>query len=148
MKIWPGWPQVLDCPHFTPAVQVSLRSNPAHLKDEYTATLNCSSFSTGISFSWGFPGGSEVKVSAWNAGDLGWIPGSDPWVGKIPGRRKWQPTPVVLPGESHGRRSLVGYSPRGRKESARLSDFTFTFFVTMCISCYSSLSPASISIHW
>ena len=32
-------------------------------------------------------------------------------------RRKWQPTPVFLPGESHGRRSLVGYSPRGHKES-------------------------------
>ena len=32
-------------------------------------------------------------------------------------RRKWQPTPVFLPGESHGQRSLVGYSPRGRKES-------------------------------
>ena len=32
-------------------------------------------------------------------------------------RRKWQPTPVFLPGESHGRRSLVDYSPRGRKES-------------------------------
>ena len=40
-----------------------------------------------------------------------------PWVGKIPWRRKWQSTPVVLPGESHGWRSLVGYSPRGRKES-------------------------------
>ena len=39
------------------------------------------------------------------------------WVRKIPWRRKWQPTPVFLPGESHGRRSLVGYSPRGRKES-------------------------------
>ena len=35
----------------------------------------------------------------------------------IPWRRKWQPTPVFLPGESHGGRSLVGYSPRGRKES-------------------------------
>jgi len=32
-------------------------------------------------------------------------------------RRKWQPTPVFLPGESHGQRSLIGYSPRGRKES-------------------------------
>ena len=40
-------------------------------------------------------------------------PGFDPWVGKIPWRRKWQPTPVLLPGESHGQRSLVGYSPRG-----------------------------------
>ena len=37
----------------------------------------------------------------------------DPWVGKIPWRRKWQPTPVFLPGESHGQRSLAGYSPWG-----------------------------------
>ena len=41
----------------------------------------------------------------------------DPWVGKIPWRRKWQPTPVFLPGKSHGRRSLVDYSPWGCKES-------------------------------
>ena len=38
-------------------------------------------------------------------------PGFDSWVGKIPRRRAWQPTPVSLPGESHGQRSLVGYSP-------------------------------------
>ena len=41
----------------------------------------------------------------------------DPWVGKIPWRRKWQPTPVFLPGKCHGQRSLVGYSPWGCKES-------------------------------
>ena len=41
----------------------------------------------------------------------------DPWVGKIPWRRAWQPTPVFLPGESHGQRSLAGYSPWGHKES-------------------------------
>ena len=40
----------------------------------------------------------------------------DPWVGKIPWRRAWQPTPVFLPGESHGQRSLEGYSPWGCKE--------------------------------
>ena len=40
-----------------------------------------------------------------------------PWVGKIPWRRAWQPIPLFLPGESHGQRSLVGYSPRGHKES-------------------------------
>ena len=40
----------------------------------------------------------------------------DPWVGKIPWRRAWQPTVVFLPGESHGPRSLVGYSPWGHKE--------------------------------
>ena len=40
-------------------------------------------------------------------------PGFDPWVWKIPWRRKWQPTPVLLPGKSHEWRSLVGYSPWG-----------------------------------
>ena len=39
--------------------------------------------------------------------------GFDPWVRKISWRRAWQPTSVFLPGESHGQKSLVGYSPRG-----------------------------------
>ena len=59
-----------------------------------------------------FPGGSDGKASAYSAGA-----GFDPWVGKIPWRRKWQPTPALLPGESRGWRSLVGYSPWGCKES-------------------------------
>ena len=42
--------------------------------------------------------------------------GFDPRVGKIPWRKAWQSTPVFLPGESHGERSLVGYRPRGRRE--------------------------------
>ena len=41
----------------------------------------------------------------------------DPWVGKIPWRRAWQPTPVSLPGEIHGQRSLVGYRLWCWKES-------------------------------
>ena len=55
--------------------------------------------------------------------------GFNPWVGKISWRRKLQPTPVLLPGKSHRRRSLVGPSSWGRKESdttERLSDFTFS----------------------
>ena len=40
----------------------------------------------------------------------------DSWVGKIPWRRKWQPTPIFLPGESHRQRSLEGYRPWGCKE--------------------------------
>ena len=44
-------------------------------------------------------------------------PGFDPWVKKILWRRKWQPTPVLLPEKSHGQRSLAGYSSCGRKES-------------------------------
>ena len=43
-------------------------------------------------------------------------PRFNPWVGKIPCRRKWQPTLVLLPGQSHGWRGLVGYSPWGHKE--------------------------------
>jgi len=44
-------------------------------------------------------------------------PRFDPWIRKIPWRRKWQPTPVFLPEESHGQRSLVGCSPQVSKES-------------------------------
>ena len=61
----------------------------------------------------GFPDCSDGKESACNEGDLGSIPGFDPWVGKIPWRRAWQPTPVFLPGESHGQRRLAGYCPGG-----------------------------------
>ena len=43
-------------------------------------------------------------------------PRFDPWIGKFPWRRAWQPTPVFLPGESHGQRNLVGYGPWGLKE--------------------------------
>ena len=60
-----------------------------------------------------FLGGSVVKNPSANAGDAGSIPGS----GRSPRRRKWQPTPVSLPGESHGHRSLAGYSPWCHKES-------------------------------
>ena len=60
----------------------------------------------------GFPGGSDGKESICNVGDLGSIPG----LGKSPWRRAWQPTPVFLPGEFHGQRSLAGYSPWGHKE--------------------------------
>ena len=38
---------------------------------------------------------------------------ADPWVGRIPWRREWQPTPVFLPGEFHRQRNLAGYSPMG-----------------------------------
>ena len=39
----------------------------------------------------------------------------DPWVRKVPWRRVWQPIPILLPGESHGQRSLVGYSTWDRR---------------------------------
>ena len=58
--------------------------------------------------------------------------GFDPWVRKIPWRRKWQPTAVFLPEESHGQRSLVGYSPCGHKESDTTERLHFlSFFLWM-----------------
>ena len=63
----------------------------------------------------GFPGGSVVKNLPANVGDAGLISGS----GRSPRKRKWQPTPVLLPGNSHGQRSLAGYSPRVYKRVGR-----------------------------
>ena len=70
-------------------------------------------------------------------------PGFDPWVGKIPWRRKRQPTPVLLPGKSHGRRSLVGCSPWVHKESATTEWLHFT---SLCIYWKSSL--ILIETYW
>ena len=58
----------------------------------------------------GFPGGSAVKNLPANARRHKRCR-FDPWVRKIPWRRKWQPTPVFMPGESHGQKNLVDYSP-------------------------------------
>ena len=61
---------------------------------------------------WGFPGGSAGKDPP--VEQETWV---QFWVRKIPWRRKWQPTPVFLPGKPHGQRSLGHCSPWGRKES-------------------------------
>ena len=58
---------------------------------------------------YGFPGGSEVKAFACNVGDLGSIPGS----GISAGEGNGNPTPVLLPGESHRQRSLAGLQSMG-----------------------------------
>ena len=59
---------------------------------------------------------------------LCWRPGFDPSVRKIPWRRKWHPTPVLLPGKSHGWRSLVGYVPWGHKGLDMTERLHFHFF--------------------
>ena len=65
-----------------------------------------------------------VKASACHVGDLGSIPG----LGRSPGERKWQPTPVFLLGKLHGWRSLVGIVRGVPKSRTQLSDFTFFLF--------------------
>ena len=52
----------------------------------------------------------------------------DPWVGKIPQRRPWQPTPVFLPGKFHRQRRLTGYSPWGHKELEMTEQLTLSLF--------------------
>ena len=67
------------------------------------------------------------SVLAWRipgSGEPGGLPsmGShNPWVRKVPWRRRWQPTPIFLPGEFHGQRSLMGYSPWVSKNQTRLN---------------------------
>ena len=72
------------------------------------------------------PGGSNGKVCL-QCGR----PGFDPQVRKIPWRRKWESTPVLLPGKSHGQRSLVGYSPWGHKVSDMTERLHFLHFLFM-----------------
>ena len=79
----------------------------------------------------GFPCGSDGDEFACNAGNLSLIPG----LGRFPWRREWLPTPVFLPGKSHGQRSLVGYSSRGHKESdmtEQLKQGQFSVLSRMC----------------
>ena len=57
----------------------------------------------------------------------------DPWVRKMPWRRKWQPTPVFSPGKSHGQRRLVGYSPGDGKESDMIEETEHTHTKQWCI---------------
>ena len=74
----------------------------------------------------GFPGGTSGKepTCQWKRHKGCWF---DPWVGKIPWRRKWQMISVFLPGEFHGQRSLTGYSLWGHKTAGHhLATNTFT----------------------
>ena len=112
---------------------------------------------------WGLPGGlvsvgGALGVSTWRRtvihGCLRTSPGAllslvaqmvkhlttmwEAWVRSLgredPLEKAWQPTPVLLPGKSHGRRSLVGYSPWGRKESDTTEQFHFLSFFFLFLS--------------
>ena len=80
----------------------SLNSNSQSSRELKTHTTNS-----------GFPGGSAIK----NLSAIQELQEFDPWVRNIPWRRAWHPTPVFLPGESHGQRSPASCSPWGHKES-------------------------------
>ena len=91
--------------------------------NETWGNIDKSNNSSGLSWINAFLVAQTVKESACNSGDLGLIPGS----GRFPWRGKWQPSAVFLTGESHGQRSLEGYSLRGRKESDMTERLTLHF---------------------
>ena len=94
-------------------MEVTIRFIPRDLLEDYTyKVINIKYLSQR-----GFPGSSYSKESTSNAGDQGSIPG----VGKILWRRKWQSTPVFLPGKSHGKRASWGH-----KESHMTAQLTHT----------------------
>ena len=79
-----------------------------------------------------FPGGSDSKVSCVQCGRRGF----NPLVGEIPWRRKWQPTPVLLPRKSHGRRSLVQTIVHGVTESDTAEQLlSLSLGVKRCCCC-------------
>ena len=94
-----------------------------------------------------FPGGSAVKNPPANAGEAGLIPG---W-GEIPWCGKWQPTPVFLPGEPHGQRSVASYSPwcpkRIRHDLATKQQKSMVYMCQSQSSNSSHPSPCLLGIH-
>ena len=72
--------------------------------------------------------------------------GFNPWIGKIPWRREWHPTPVFLPGKFHGQRSLVGYSPWGHKRVRH--DWALTssamYIIQICIKSQRIYTPLKL----
>ena len=96
------------------------------------AIVNIVSVSIGVHVSFWITVSFRMCVRWWNSGEHSCLPSNWPGFNSQPTqwlsfwRRKWQPTPVCLPGESHAQRSLVGYSSRVAKSQTQLSDFTST----------------------
>ena len=91
----------------------TLRNTLTFIK--YSSCSRSSQFSLRIKQIQGLPKWLSGRESAYQCRRLSSMPGSDPWVRKFLCRRKWQPTPVLLPGKSHGQRSLVSYSPQSQR---------------------------------
>ena len=93
-----------------------------------------------------FPGGSDGKESACNAGD----PGSIPGMGRSIWGRKWQPTPVFLPGKFHGQRNLSGLQSMGLQRVRRdwETPLCFLFSQYLCIYKDKAMVPHSSTLAW
>ena len=114
-----------------------LEAPPTPGKHHYVLYFFEFSFFIFIYFIITFPGSSGSKESTCNAGDVGLIPR---W-GRFPWRRKWQPTPVFLPGEFHIERRLVGYSPWSHRVKHNSVTNTFTFILLLFFVACGILVP-------
>ena len=99
-----------------PHLESSLRSPQLEQSPHAAMKTQHSQKSINKTINWGFPGGASGKEPACQCRRHKRC-GLDPWVRKILWKRAWQPTPVFLPGASHGKRSPADYSPWGCKES-------------------------------
>ena len=77
----------------------------------------------------------------------------NPWVGKIPWNRKWQPAPVFLPGKSHGQRNLAGYSPWGHKrvgyDWVHTGTSSYWIYILLCqMEIQRRVKKMHWKIHW
>ena len=125
MNTWNSWNN--EWINSVPASSLKIKLPPEEkvLKNHLWITLNKQwliksplNYYWNLFFKMGFPDGSAVKNLP---AKCRWC-GLDPWVGTIPWRKKWQPTPVFLPGKSHGQWCLAGWSPWGHKRVTRLND--------------------------
>ena len=87
----------------------------------------------------GFPGGASGKEPDCHHSRHKW-PGFDPWVRRIPWRRKWQSSPVFLPGESHGLRSLAGYGAWVAKSWTLVKQLRFKEVTFQLVDLFSSVA--------
>ena len=109
---WLLWPTEYDRSGIMPVQDLAFKRTSSSISISWRLEPPCKK----SNYHKSFPGGASGKESACQCRRC-WILEFHPWVGKISWRRKRQPTPVFLPGKSQGQRSLVGYSPRGRKGS-------------------------------
>ena len=111
----PGKNTGVGCHFLLQCMKVKSESEVAQLCPTTSDPMNCSPPGSSIH------GIFQARVLEWGA--IG-APRFNPWVGKIPWRREWLPTSGFLPGESHGQRSLAGYTPWGCKESDTTEQLT------------------------
>ena len=111
-----GWGKLLASRGLPYQGQLKITASPFRMIDPVQVPPSDEwAISPCLSLNWGLPGGASSKESTCQGRRLKRLR-FNPWVRKIARRREWQPTPVFLPGKSHGPRGLAGYSPWGCKE--------------------------------